>query len=238
MKTTGDIKGEFLTRNQSSTLVGFYTDAILNGWLDASHKWAAGYKKWPFTEGRVSTTYASLVTNEDGYLRGEYPEGWKPDSIRLLTIGGSRLEKKVFNKFQSFLEDNTTNTERMYTDFGLQYFINPNIDLSGTVSVWGQYTPADFDTTDDTVQTVFRETEEGNEAILEMMFSYAKKREKKLPESITHIKEAMRILDELNGKIQSDQFDYHSVDDDGMFKRIDVVNGYMRNDAWSRDQFN
>ena len=237
MKTTGDIKNEFLVRNQSSTLVGFYTDTMLSDWLDAAHKWAAGYKKWVFTEGRVSTTFASLVTNEDGYLSGEYPEGWKADSIRIMTIGGKRLEKKVYAKFQSFLEDNSGNNDRMYTDFGLQYFVNPNIDLSGSVSVWGQYTPTDFDPTGSTEQTVFRDTENGNEAILEMMFSYAKKREKKLSESVAHVQEAKRILDEIDRVIDDEQFNYHGVNDDGMFKRINIVDGNFEDDSLNRNQF-
>lgn len=238
MINSGDIKGEFLVRNQASTLVGFYTDTILNNWLDTSHKWAAGYKKWPHTEGRASTTFASLATSEDGYLTGNYPEGWKPDSIRLLTIGGKRVAKKDFYKFQSFLEDNTSNNERIFTDFGLNYYVNPNIDLSGSVSVWGQYTPANLDGTDTTLQTVFGATEEGNEAIVEMMMSYAKKREKKLPESIAHIKEAMRILDELWKKIQDEQYQYGVTNDDGMFKRIDIIHGGLRDDIFNRDQFN
>ena len=238
MITSGDIKTEFLVRNQTSTLAGFYTDTILKDLLDVSHKWAAGYKKWPFTEGRVSTTFASLGTSEDGWLVGEYPEGWKPDSIRLLTIGGKRVKKTDFYKFQSFLEDNDSNDERMFTDHGLRYFVNPNIDISGTVTVWGQYTPTDLDATDTSAQTVFSSSEEGNEAIVEMMLSHAKKREQNLQESIAHKKEAVLILDELWKKIQDEQYNYHTVNDDGMFERVDVLGGALRDDLFKRDQFN
>ncbi len=99
MLNLGEIKNEFLIRNQVSTSVAFYTDTILNSWADTAHKWGAGYKKWPFTEGRVGTTFASLATNVDGYLEGNYPEGWKSDSIRLMKIGGYEVGKREFYKF-------------------------------------------------------------------------------------------------------------------------------------------
>src|SRR3990167_2626147 len=117
MRKLSEIQNEILVRLGVSSTVAYYTDAIILEWITQAHKWAAGYKKWPFTEGRVSTTFASLYTNEDGYLTGVYPEGWKPDSIRLLTIGGKRVDKKNFYKFQEFLEDNPASTERLFTDF-------------------------------------------------------------------------------------------------------------------------
>ncbi len=80
MITQNEIKTDIIVQGGISTSVGFFTDTILNTWIDKAHKWAAGYKKWPFTEGRVSTTYvADASTDEVGFT---YPEGWKPDSIR------------------------------------------------------------------------------------------------------------------------------------------------------------
>lgn len=237
MNNLGDIINEFLVRNQTSTAVAFYTDAILTRWADLAHKQAAGYKKWPFTEGRVSTTYASLVTNDEGLLRGEYPEGWKSDSLRYLSIGGKKLEKKSFTKFRKYVEDNPGNTDRIFTDYGRQYFINPTADVSGTVTVWGQYTPALLDPSDPSVTTVFSGEEEGNEAIVEFMQSYARKREKNLGESIAHQKEGMRILEQLFERFKEEQFGYQATDDEGIFKRMDVLNGSFRDDL-KEDQFN
>ena len=238
MENLSEIKSEFLVRNQTSTTIGFYTDDILNDWADMAHKYAAGYKKWPFTEGRSSTTFASLVTDEDSLLRGEYPEGWKSDSIRIMRIGGKSVDKKDYAKFRQFLEDNESADDRFFSDRARQYFVNPNIDLSGTVTVWGQYTPASFTGTDTTENTVFLGEQEGNEAIVEMMMSYAKKREKNLGESLAHAKEANRILDELYKRISDEQFEYDSPPDDGMFQRIDVLEGGLRSDVFNRDQFN
>jgi len=238
MVNLGDLISEFLVRNQSSTTAGFYTDSNLTEWADQAHKWAAGYKKWPFTEGRVSTTYASLSTNEDGLLVGAYPEGWKPDSIRKLRIDGKNVEKKEFNKFLDFIEENPGDDERIFSDYGLQYFINPQIDLTGTVTVWGQYTPGTFDATDPTTNTVFAAVEELNEAIVEKMMSYAKKREKDKAGMQLHNQEANRILDEAWQRILDEQHAYQIPDGDpGMWERFDVLDGNAYSDQIKRDQF-
>ena len=237
MRTITDLKKEVLVRLSASTTVAYYTDAILLDWITQAHVWASGYKKWPFTEGRVSTTFASLVTDEDGWLRGEYPEGWKPDSIRLLTIGGKRLNKKNFYKFQSFLEDNSSTDDRIYSDRGYSYFINPTIDLSGTVTAWGQYKPY-IDITDENALTVFSDAaEDGNEAIVNEILSYAHTKEKKTNDAVTYHTRATQILDGIFDSVKNEQFGYQTVDDEGMFKRIDVLAGAERSDLFNRDQF-
>ena len=70
-----NIQSQVLVRSNRTTTDSFITDAMLNDWVRQAHNWAVNYKKWPFSEGRVSTTWASGVTNEDGYTTFEYPEG-------------------------------------------------------------------------------------------------------------------------------------------------------------------
>lgn len=238
MRTLGDIQTNVLVKANMSTTLAFLTDTILNDFIDDAHKFCSGYKKWPFTEGRVSTTFASLVTDEDGILVGEYPEGWKSDSIRRLSIGGKRVDKKEFYKFHEFLEDFLSDTDRIYSDHGRRYYINPNIDISGTVTAWGQYTPATIDRTDLTSITVFEGEQEGNEAIIEETLSYIENKKKDLPKSIAHHKRATDILDGLWERIQGEQYGYQLPDGDGMFERFDVLEGAMRDDLFKRDQFN
>ena len=64
---------EVVVRLGTDTTVAFYTDAILERWVDQAHRWAVGYKRWPFSEGKVTTTYA---TAPEAKL---YPEGWRSD---------------------------------------------------------------------------------------------------------------------------------------------------------------
>src|SRR3990167_5885414 len=183
MRTFFDVKDDIIVQLGVSTTVAFYTDAILDDWLDKAHKMAAGFKKWPFTEGRVNTTYAS-DSSEVGL---GYPEGWKADSIRLLQVGGKRFKKINFYKYQEFREEFSSDTEKIFSDHGLLYFINPNADVSGTTTLWGQFTPAPLGETDSTVTTVFSDVaDEGNEAIIEEVLSYAKKKQQKLQEALVH----------------------------------------------------
>ncbi|MDD3999871.1 MAG: hypothetical protein PHX62_03135 [Bacilli bacterium] len=203
------------------------TEGNLNLLANKAHIFCAGYKKWAFTEGRVATTFASLVTTEDGYLAGEYPEGWKSDSIKLLKIDGKQVDKKEFYKFTKFLEDNSGSTERFYSDFSRRYYINPNIDLSGTVTVWGQYTPASM--TAETY-TIFNGDTDGEEAIITMGMSYVYRRLGDEQNANIYEKTARTILEELYSRIQAEQYQYQSPPDDGMFKRFDVIEGGFADD--------
>jgi len=237
LKTIGDIQSEFLVRNNLTTTDGFITDQMLKDWTNEAHIFCAGYKKWPFTEGRVSTTWASLATNEDGYLAGSYPEGWKSESIRLMTIGGSRIDKKNFQKFQQYLEDNPAATDRIFTDYNRVYYVNPRIDVSGTIAVWGQYTPV-VDLSLPSEVTVFSNyDEEGNEAMVEKITSYLKRREHQPQEAETHDQRASAKLEEVYGKIKDEQAMYQDTSNEGIFKRIDVVNGGFRDDELNENQF-
>lgn len=238
---------EVLVRLNQSSTAAFYTDPILSSWFNQAHKWAAAYKKWPFTEGRSSTTFASAVTSEDGYTVLEYPEGFKSDSIRYLRIGGKKVRKVNFYKFQKFIEDNGSSTDRIFSDYGRRIYINPSIDLSGSTSVWGQFVPADYDYTAAAQNTVFTGgEEEGNEAIVREMLSYALLREKTptamvrgnaVSAAIIKHQEASKVLDSIFEKIAEEAFGYESTQDDGMFKRFDVLRGGFTEDLFRRDQF-
>ena len=172
--------------NQSTT-TAFYTEQIIKDWFDDAHVWAASQYKWPFTEGRYSTTSASAATNEDGWTTLQYPEGFKSDSIRLMTVGSKRFDKKNFYKWQQFIQDNTSDTSKIFSDFNRVLYINPQAsDFSGTVTMWGQINVPEsgYDTSsagigDPSTTTIFTDVaNEGNEAIVAKMRSYAFQREK------------------------------------------------------------
>lgn len=239
MRTLDDIRNEFLVRMNQSTTVAFYTDTIIANWISQAHRWAASRYKWSMTEGRVSTTFASLTTNEDGYTTLEYPEAFRTDSIRLLTIGGSRFDKKNFYKFQSFIEDQSSDTSKIYTDFNRRVFINPRAEgLSGTVVAWGQYNVGKIDITDNTATTIFSDVEDdGNEAILQEVIGLAMQREKKEQSYLFHHNNALTILKEIFERQKGEQAMYQDTDNDGIYKRFDVVNGGLSDEIFNRDQF-
>jgi hypothetical protein len=238
LNNVGDIITQVLIRNNRTTTDAFITDLTIQGWLKDAHVWAAGQKKWPMTEGKNSTTAASLTSSPEGYTRLSYPEGFKADSIRLLTVDGKRFYKKNFYKFQQFIEDNPNDTSKIYTDYGREILINPNAsDVSGTVVAWGQYMPI-LDVTDMTAKTIFSDfDEEGNEAIVLKMTSYLKTREHEIELAEKKEQEATMKLDGIKGLINEEQYNYQDTLNDGMFKRFDVLRGGFRDDIMKRDQF-
>lgn len=223
MKTRDNIFTEVLVRNNRTTTDGFITDTNLKDWFKNSHIWASSYKKWPFTEGRISTTFTTgSGSNSDEW----YFENYKSDSIRLITIGGSRLQKLNFADYQIYREEQPTGTDRVFTDYGRIVFVNPNIDLSGTMVAYTQYQPY-IDVTDENSVTIFSNyDEEGNEAIVEKMTSYLKRREHLAQEAELHDQRAKAKLDEVWQRIKDEQYAYQSHPDrGGAWKRFDVLNG-------------
>lgn len=227
--TREDIKTAVLVRGGWST-TETVEDTDLNSLVNRAVKWAAGYRKWPFTEGKSSTTY---VSGTEDYA---YPEGWKSDSIRILQIGDKRVQKLNFAKYQEFKEDFPDSSDRVFSDFSGRYHINPNIDLSGTISVWGQYTPADIG---DSESTVFASADtEGEEAIVEKTMAYVYERIGELKNAQFRDENAQRRLNELWERIAAEQFAYQEhKDGEGMWKRIDVIKGMRRDDTLKRDQW-
>lgn len=236
MRIKGDIINEILVQLGVSTTVAWLTDTILDDWIDKAHIWATGSYKWPFTEARINTTYvADSASNEIGF---GYPENWKPDSIRLLQVGGKRFKKINFQNYQTFREDFPSDGKKVFSEFGRLYFINPQADVSGTTTLWGQYTPAALAETDSSVLTLFSDVaDEGNEAIVKEVISYAKTKQQKPQEALLSHQEAQKILADLWKRVQDEQFGYQNVEDAGLFSRIDVLGGALRDDIFKRDQF-
>jgi len=230
LNNVGDIQDEFLVRGNIATSVGFVNDTILNDWARAAALWAASTHKFPFSEGRVSTTFSA--TEEWNF------EGYKADSFRLVQIGGKRLKKLDFRNYQIFREEEPNATERVFSDFGRTVFINPKVDLTGTLTAWGQYTP-NLDPTLKTDTTVFSGyDEEGNEAIVLEMLAYLKDREKKPLESKAYHDRATLLLDGIWKRALDEQFQYQThPDSGGMFRRFDVLEGDYQEEIFRRDRF-
>ena len=235
LNNVGDIIDEVLVRNNRTTTDSFITDAILQDWVRQSHKWVASYHKWPFTEGRVQTTYASGggLNNDEFYF-----EGYKADSFRIVQVGGKRLQKLNFEDYQILKEEEPTKNDRVYADFGRTVFINPYADISGTLVAYGQYEPI-IDPTDLTATTIFSGyDEEGNEAMVEKMSAYLKRREHLTQEAELHDQRASIKLEEIWKRIEDEQSLYQTHPDrGGMFKRFDVLRGARSDEIRREDQF-
>jgi hypothetical protein len=239
IKTFGDIKTSVIVKlGISTTTSSYYTDTIINNWIFEGARWATSFSKWPLTEGRLSTTFVA-GTEEWGF------EGLKAETVRFLKIGTERFRKLNFDDYQIFREEESSSTERVFSDFGRILFINPKTDASGTLAVYGQYAPKEMDVTSGaspseiTADTVFSASEqEGNEAIVEKVLSYAMTSERKPNDAENHHLKAVRILQGLEKRFAEEHYQYQTHPSrGGMFKRINVLKGGIADDLNKRDQF-
>lgn len=233
----GTIRDEILLRTGKSTTSGWVSDTNLKNWINQSHRWAAGQKKWPMTEGRIQTTF----TTGTGPNSDEWDfEGYRADSFRLMQIAGKRVQKLNYEDYLIYREEKPNGTGRCYSDIDGVVVINPNIDLSGTVTAWGQYLPANFDITDETSETIFTEgNDDGNEAVIEKAIGYAYKRDGKKRESLEQNLVAKQILDELWENIKQEQSVNQTTEErGGMYRRFDVLRGRgVNDDFFNEDRF-
>lgn len=234
LQTLGDMKGEVLVRLGASTTLAYYTDTILGDWLNDAYMWASSYKKFPMTEGRVSTTFATGAgTNSDEYSF----EGYKADSFRFIKVGTERFQKINFEDYQNYLEENPQGSDKIYSDYGRLVYINPNSGVTGTLVAYGQYTPAPMDKSVPGETTIFSGyEEEGNEAIVSEAMSYAMLREKRPTEATYYHQRAVDSLENLNKRTEGEQAMYQTKNR-GIWERFDVVGGDYYNDIIKRDQF-
>lgn len=244
MKTRDDIFTEVLVRNNRTTTDGFITDTLLKNWYTQAHVMAMAQHKWPFTEGRIATTFAG---GNGDYGDEWYFEGYKANSFRKILVGGKKLTKLNFEDYEIFREVEPISNDRVFSEFGRVVYINPNSDVSGTLVAYGQYQPY-IDVTDETALTLFSGfDEEGNEALIQEMSSYLQERQNATPtivrgkiisQSIASHQNALEILDRIWQRVLDERamFKTHR-DRGGMFDRIDVLNQNRYSDTLRRDQF-
>ena len=236
LATVSDLITEVLVRNNRTTTDSFITDTMLKAWLTDGVNYCTTKYKWPFSEVR-DQTLAWTRAEEIDY--SSFTIDFKADSIRILLIGGYRLQKRNFEDYQVMREERPSANDRVFSDYGRILYINPIADVSGTIAAFGQYT-AKIDATDATANTIFTPyDEEGNEAIVEKMTSYLKRREHQTDEAELHDNRADLKLAGLWEKVQAESFKYQTgPDTDGMFKYFDVIQGGYRTEIFKRNQFN
>ena len=225
-----DIKTEVLVRLSKSTTTSFYTDEILEDWINQAHIWAAGYRKWPFTEYMDKSLAFTADTEEYSYPNVSL----KTDSIRLMKIGtesnwteNTKFGKKEIDSYMMYREDYPDGEDEIFSDHKRVIYINPNC-ASGTIYAFGQLMPSDFTIGDggDASETVFSEAaeDEGDEAIIENVLSKAWKKEKKFTISLQHYELAKSILNDLWENVKGEQQGYQTKNK-SLFETFDVVKG-------------
>jgi hypothetical protein len=244
MRTRDDIFTEVLVRNNRTTTDGFITDLMLKNWFLQAHTWAMAAHKWPWTEGRVATTFATGGgDNTDEW----YFEGYKADSFRMVVVGGKRIKLLTFADYQIFKQENPQSNERVGAQFGRILFINSLADISGTLVAYGQYLPY-IDVTNETAVTLFSDyDEEGNDAIITKMTAFLRTREsgigllirgKPVSAAIIAEQNAIALLESVWKRVEDEQYKYQTTPErGGWFDRIDVLRGRGINEVNNPNQY-
>lgn len=230
MRTAPDIIAEFLVRNNRTTTDSFITDGMLDFWLDDSHKWGASYHKWPFTEN--ITELGTFGTEKLPYS-GARDANIKVDSIRMLGVGDIAaiatmvpFKRVVFSEYLSYKQANVSGVDAIFSDFARNVYVNTLASgATGSVYAFYQFLPTTINA--GTTSTVFTDyDDEGNEAIVERMTSYLKRREHLADEAELHDKRAMDKLDIMWKTIEDEAAQYQAAPgSQGMFRWFNVLYG-------------
>jgi hypothetical protein len=155
---------------------GLFSDADLQDYIQAGVNKAWDYKPWTFTEDTKKTTSISTEYYD-------YPADFEDESITRLTVARKEYRKLNFDDYQKYLADNSTATDRIWSEHKRWYFINQNaytvgdeIDLTGklrapTLSADGDLLP--FSPESDNNEN------SGNRAIIQFAYAEALSSEKK-----------------------------------------------------------
>lgn len=185
----------------------FWTPAMLESWLNQANRWACFYKHWPQTER------ARFTPSRANALFYDYPERFRTDSIRRLEIqqaDGKMLKytKKRYEDFMDYIQNNPAGTDRIFSDFRRQYFINPKVEVAGReICVWGQESPDVL-----TLDTDITPFTEGEEAIIKRALMIALQKAKKYREAAIERDEAKLILEQIWERSLEEQAQYQVKD--------------------------
>lgn len=245
--TLGDIKNDVLVKLNQGTSQGFYTDTLLNTWFNECYMYCASKYKWPMTQSKDTS-----LTFSQGTEIYAVPAQFKTDSIRVLQIGTSptiyNIGKTEFEDYMYFREWMTTASDRIWTEFTRNIYINPNMDVAGVITLYGQknITSLDGTNSDATNTTIFSGAEEeGNEAIAYRMLGLAMMKEKRIGqgakgklsgEGQVYLSMSDSILDAIWKRITDERYAYQNRNKE-MFRRLNVLKGGYQEEIFKRDQF-
>jgi hypothetical protein len=201
MRTFAEMRSELSSRlmvASNSTL--FDTTRIAKLITDA-HQWATSLFNWPQLE---EAEYSDTVANQYYY---DYPPDFRTDSISRIYVDSDRYDRKAFEDFLDYKENNPTATDKkIFADYGRQIFIFPTPATSGTANleVYGT-TQAEDEPEEDTTYTIFSvHDDSGNEAIVKKALSVAIAKTDKM-RSVAEETEAIAILTRLWSKMAARQ---------------------------------
>lgn len=167
MRSRLDIQTKLTPMLFATTTSTYFTPTRILAAINDAYLWAGNEKPWPsIKKGFVTSTKA----NEDYY---DYPCDCQTESIfKIMVDSIATYEKKDFEDYLKWKEDNPSSTDKYWSEYGRQFFITPTPSTNGSSNliVWGVIQVADL--TVDGSTTIFADwSEVTNEAIVQKAYS-------------------------------------------------------------------
>lgn len=195
----------------------FYSDAYIQRIANRSVKWFAALHRWQQTQYAY---YRNSVAGQEYY---NYPEKFQTDTIWKLTFNGEDYDRTAFSEYLKYQEDNTgTSTDKVFSDFRRQFFINPAPTVEAEIAVWGHLVPDDMSADADTHP--FAGEADPEEAIVKYALGTALKkgRGSLYDKGVAEIAGAKSIADAIWERQKQEQADYQTKEIE-MFEHIEIL---------------
>lgn len=188
-------------------------------WVNQAMHWALNYKKWPFLE----SSGTDLIDATGTY---PYPTKMKHGSAFLVTVAGKRYVKIEYEHYLKYLEEYSTGTDKVWSEYDRNIYINGNACTVGNaVIIYGQIAVADLALATDADLTPFADSEfAGDEAIVLRATAIGLKIKKQYSEARLMEAQAEGILNNIWSRIMEAAPRKQSKGTK-LFKRINILKG-------------
>lgn len=134
MKTRLDIFNKLQPKLFAVGTSTYFTPTRINDQIDDSYLTVASARQWPdIKKGFITNT----IAGDDYY---DYPDNCQSESVFKISVDGESDYKKLdFEDFMKIVEDNSTSTDKIFSEYGRQIFIfpTPTVTGSGNLILWG-----------------------------------------------------------------------------------------------------
>ena len=168
MRTRADMETELLARLQVANNSTMFPSTRITQLIKDAYIWAT--TTWVWTD-LVNGKYTSTVVNSEYY---DYPADFRSNTIMRLTVDNVSYDRKAFEDYLAFKENNPNSDLKIFASYGRYYFIHPTPSSNGSnnITVWGSL-KADALTNSSDITIFTDNKEEGNEAVVKKALSVA-----------------------------------------------------------------
>jgi len=171
MRTRAEMETELLAQLQVATNSSMFPSTRLTTLIQNAYTWATNLFVWL---DLVQAKCTNSIASQEYY---DYPSDFRSGTIMRLEIDGISYERKNYEDYLAYKENNPGDTFKMFANYGRFYFIHPTPSANGTnnITIWGAINaPALANGSDVTIFTDNKQ--DGNEAIVRKALAVALKR--------------------------------------------------------------